>query len=159
MIMCQMLSNRFLSLPLRRAIGSIAFVMGAWLPSSYAADLWLVMPISIASTNITNSDIKKLYMGRKNAIGDVFVTPFNFKPDAAERRVFLKSIVEMDEAEYVGYWYVRRFSGQGVSPIEVSSSADLMAKLKETKNGVGYLVSDEDKLPATPAGYTLKLIE
>lgn len=134
------------------AVFTIAFCFS----QVWANDLWVVVPSSIAKASINKAEVKKVFMGRKAAIDGVFLKPINFKRPSLEREAFLNSVIELNDDDYVAYWYVRRFSGQGVAPSEVSSFSDLTQRLLGADNIIGYLVLQGDPKPSVPAGYTLQ---
>lgn len=133
-----------------------AFLYSLGLANLWAAELWIVVPASISGTSIDKGELKKVFMGRKAAVDGVFLKPINFKTATPERDLFLKTVIELSNDDYVAYWYVRRFSGQGVAPTEIDSLGGLTQRLLVADNIIAYLLLQSNERPILPAGYTLQ---
>ena len=101
----------------------------------------------IANQNVAKIDaatVEKIFTGRVIYVGGVAVTAVNAVPGSAVRSRFLQAFVNKDEDGYTGYWSVRRYSGLGVPPKEVASSAEVIKFVLTTPGAIGYI--DESDL-------------
>lgn len=96
----------------------------------------------IANPNVTKIDaatVEKIFTGRVIYVGGVAVTAINTVPGSAVRNRFLQTFINRDEDGYTGYWSVRRYSGLGVPPKEVASSAEVIRFVLSTPGAIGYI--------------------
>ncbi|MER2538802.1 MAG: hypothetical protein ABTQ26_06140 [Azonexus sp.] len=91
--------------------------------------------------------LQRLYTGRIVSLNQQSATPLNLPPGHPLRDQFLASILGQDEAQYSGYWLVRRYVGKGVPPQELASPEDIIRAISTTPGAVGYV-----PLSKVPAG-------
>lgn len=113
------------------------------LPSTHGfaapSDLVLITGVKNSTDSIRPEDVKRLYKGRLTSIQGQTLRPVNAPTGSMERAVFFNRVLNMSEPDYVGYWYVRKSSGQGEPPVVLSSAAELIDYLKSQPAGIGYL--------------------
>jgi hypothetical protein len=89
--------------------------------------------------------LERIYLGRVIEVDGIPVTAVNANSGSAVRARFLQAFVKRDDDSYVGYWNVRRYSGLGAPPRELSSSAEIINFVKSTPGAIGYI--DEADVP------------
>ena len=90
--------------------------------------------------------LERIYLGRVIEVDGIAVTAVNARSGNPVRSRFLQSFVKRDDDSYVGYWNVRRYSGLGAPPRELSSSAEVIDFVKSTPGAIGYI----DEADVTP---------
>ncbi len=92
------------------------------------------------TTEITLSDIKKLFLGKKQAFrngnGAVLATLEEGNPI---RKAFNTNVLNKTESMYVGYWAKLTFTGQATPPQEVSGSNDMKTFVANNPNAIGIM--------------------
>jgi ABC-type phosphate transport system substrate-binding protein len=91
------------------------------------------------------STVEKIYLGRVIEVDGVHITAVNANSGSTVRNRFLQTFVKRDDDSYTGYWNVRRYSGLGAPPRELSSSAEIINFVKSTPGAIGYI--DEADVP------------
>lgn len=128
---------------------SLLFVLGAS-GRAASADVILVTAAQNPINELDAREVKSLYKGRLTAIQGKPVKPLNAPPGSIHRNKFLSQVLKLNELDYTGYWHVRRYSGQGTPPAEISDENELFETLKQQPDRVGYLyipAGTEAKLP------------
>ncbi len=97
--------------------------------------------------------LEKVYTGKIIEVDGIPVTAVNASRGSSVRNRFLRAYLNQDEDKYTAYWTVRRYSGMGASPRELSSSAEVIDYVKSTPGAIGYI--DEAEVP--PAGVNVLL--
>ena len=83
--------------------------------------------------------LERIYTGRVIEVDGIPVKPVNANSGSAVRNRFLQVYLNEDEDKYTAYWTVRRYIGKGVSPRELTSSADVINFVKSTPGAIGYI--------------------
>jgi len=89
--------------------------------------------------------LEKIYLGRVIEVDGIRVTAVNASSGSAIRNRFLQTYIRKDDDSYTGYWSVRRYSGLGVPPRELSGSTEVIDFVKSTPGAIGYI--DEADVP------------
>jgi hypothetical protein len=110
--------------------------------------LWLVASgalaqgvVVFAHAGLPKSDaatLQRLYTGRVVSIGQRAAQPLNLPAGHPVRREFLDQVLGQDEAQYTGYWLVRRYVGKGAPPPELADIDELISYVVATPGAVGY---------------------
>lgn len=129
---------------------SLLLVMAATSQAA-SADVILITAEQNPVEELHKREVQSLYKGRLSAVNGKPLKPLNALPGTVERNQFLNRLMQLNELDYTGYWHVRRYSGQGTPPEEVSNQDELFQLLKKEPDRVGYLW--------LPPGATLKLPE
>jgi len=104
-----------------------------------SADVILVTAAQNPVDELDTRQVRSLYKGRLTAINGHPIKPVNAAPGTVDRTAFLKNLMNANELDYTGYWHVRRYTGQGIPPAEVSDQAELFERLIQEPEKVGYL--------------------
>jgi ABC-type phosphate transport system substrate-binding protein len=89
--------------------------------------------------------LEKIYLGRVIEVDGIRVTAVNASSGSSVRNRFLQTYIRKDDDSYTGYWSVRRYSGLGVPPRELSGSTEVIDFVKSTPGAIGYI--DEADVP------------
>lgn len=90
--------------------------------------------------------IRRLFTGKVVEIRGVSVSPINLPAGHPLRTRFLATFLGQDEEHYTSYWTVRRFVGLGSPPVELRTSAEVIAYVRTNPGAVAYI--DADEVPA-----------
>jgi ABC-type phosphate transport system substrate-binding protein len=105
--------------------------------------------VVIGNANLARLDVatlEKIYTGKVIEVNGIPVKPVNAISGSAVRNRFLQFYLNEDEDKYTAYWTVRRYIGKGVSPRELTNSADVINFVKSTPGAIGY-IDDADVQP------------
>lgn len=121
-----------------------------------SADVILVTAAKNPIEELDTRQVRNLYKGRLSSVNGRALKPVNAAPGSVDRTEFLKNMMNANELDYTGYWHVRRYSGQGTPPTEVSDQAELFERLIQEPDRVGYVWVPPGSTPKLPEG--LKII-
>ena len=119
--------------------------LGAWCAAA-AQDVVLVANTSIQISEITDADLRAIFMGTKTRFADgSHAVPVTLKGGAAHE-VFLKNHVGESPEEFRARWRKLVFTGQGAMPKSFDSESGLIEYVAATPGAVGYVsrVSSRD---------------
>ncbi|MDD2775661.1 MAG: hypothetical protein PHU06_06880 [Gallionella sp.] len=103
--------------------------------------------VIIGNSNVGKLDavsVQRLYTGKAIEMEGSHITAVNLTSGSLRDR-FLRRFLNQDDNKYIAYWTVRRFSGKGIPPQELSSTADVINFVKSTPGGIGYIDESEIK--------------
>ena len=122
----------------RIGIGTLLLAVGGMAGELNAAGGIVV----IGNANLSRIDVatvERIYTGKVVEVEGISIKPVNASSGSAVRIRFLQVYLNEDEDKYTAYWTVRRYIGKGVSPRELSSSADVISFVKSTPGAIGYI--------------------
>jgi ABC-type phosphate transport system substrate-binding protein len=88
--------------------------------------------------------VKGIYAGKVIEVGGASISAVNMSSGSLRDR-FLRHYLNQEDNKYIAYWTVRSFSGKGIPPKELSSTADVINFVKSTPGGIGYIDESEIK--------------
>lgn len=92
------------------------------------------------SANISDSDIKRLFLGKTKALSNgESVVVINQKFGNAIRKDFDKKALGKSSSQIKAYWSKRVFSGKGKPPKELASDADIISFIASDAKSIGYI--------------------
>jgi len=100
-------------------------------------------PIAAAS----DSDVVKVFLGKKKDLGGVSAIPVDQEEGSAARTDFYSNIVKKSEAQLKSYWSRLIFTGKGQAPQVVGGDADIKSMVANNPNIIGYI--DEGAVDGT----------
>ena len=105
----------------------------------------LVVVVAQGSTvsNLSQTDLKRLFTGVAVVVDGKKLVPFNFQPGTRERTVFDSFALGMSAAEVGRFWVDRRVRGQGEPPRALPSSAHMAKVVARFPGAIGYLAADQ----------------
>lgn len=83
--------------------------------------------------------LQRIYTGKTVTLNGIRVTPVNLASGSELRIGFLRDYLQEDEAEYIGYWTVRRYVGKGAPPQELKSPDEMLQFVTQTTGAIGYI--------------------
>ncbi len=115
--------------------------------SVYAQDYSVVVNKKSSLTEVSNSDLKRLYTGKAQAINNIKCTPVNLSFDNAISNKFIETVTGMSVVDYKSHWMAEQIRGGSTAPKILKASDAVIAFLTENPDGVGYV----DKAAITDA--------
>lgn len=106
------------------------------------ADISIVMHKSSRVKSVSNSDVKKIFLGKKRSLsGAGRVVPLDQKAGSSVRKRFYKKVVRKSPSQVKAYWSKMIFSGRGTPPKQVRSDTDVKRWLASNPDAIGYISS------------------
>lgn len=117
--------------------GLLLVLLAAWLaaPSSLAApppagDVAIVVHPNLSVDDLTFAEVRRIFLGdRQFWSGNLRVTLLVRAPVAKERDVVLKTIYQMNEAQFRQYWIGKVFRADTATGPKIVYSSDMTAEL------------------------------
>jgi hypothetical protein len=126
------------------------WVAGAILigPRRVAADppirrLVLVVARSSPVTDLSSSDLKRLFTGSAVSSGGTRLVPFNFPPGSRERLAFDRAVLGMTGDEAGRFWVDRKIRGQSAAPRALPSGLYVAKVVAKLPGAIGYIAEDQ----------------
>jgi ABC-type phosphate transport system substrate-binding protein len=122
-------------------------LLGSW-SAAGAQDVVLVANKGVQISEITNNDLRAIFIGTKTRFADgSHAVPVTLKGGAAHE-VFLKHYVGEDPEEFRSQWRKVVFTGQGAMPRAFDSESALIEYVAATPGAVGYVsrISSQDNV-------------
>jgi hypothetical protein len=111
--------------------------LGSW-SAARAQDVVLVANKSVKISEITNADLRAIFIGTKTRFADgSHAVPVTLKGGAVHE-VFLKNYVGENPEEFRLQWRKVVFTGQGAMPKAFDSESALIEYVAATPGAVGY---------------------
>ena len=119
------------------------FIIFILLFSTHAISGAVVVVHPSNDSQITLSDIKKLYLGKKSSFKNgVPATLAILKEGNDLRKMFNTNILNKSEAMYTGYWAKLNFTGQATAPLDFADSDSMKQFVANNPNAIG-IIDDE----------------
>lgn len=93
-------------------------------------------------TQISEAEIKEIYLGNIKFMGGVAVAPIHYS-EGPVKDVFLASIVKMNSKEYRLYWTKKIFQEGGHVPAVQNSFPLIALFVSKNKGAIGYMLRTE----------------
>ena len=126
--------------------------LGSW-SAAQAQDVALVANRGVQISEITNADLRAIFMGTRTRFADGFhAVPVILRGGPAHE-VFLKNYIGEAPDEFRALWRKVVFTGQGSMPRAFDSEAALLEYVAATPGAVGYVsrISSEDRVKSLTA--------
>lgn len=101
--------------------------------SAFAGDVYV---IANSAVNLTQAEVKDVFMGEKQVAGSVKLSPVDNKATQAD---FLSKVVGIDKIKYDAIWAKKSFQDGISAPKVKGSDADVVDFVKSTPGGIGYV--------------------
>lgn len=108
----------------------------------FAGDVYL---ISNSAIKLTASDVRDVFLGEKQFLGNTFLAAVD---NAAAQADFTDKVLNMKPAQYKTYWAKKSFRDGLRLPVPKNGDADVIDFVKSTPGAVGYVSSQ-------PSGVTV----
>jgi ABC-type phosphate transport system substrate-binding protein len=113
-------------------------LLGSWC-AARAQDVVLVANKGVQISEITDADLRAIFMGTKTRFADgSHVVPVTLKGGPVHE-VFLRNHVGESPEEFRAQWRKEVFTGQGAMPKAFNSEAALLDYVAVTPGAVGYV--------------------
>ena len=112
--------------------------LGSW-SAARAQDVVLVANQGVKISEITNADLRAIFMGTRTRFADgSHAVPVTLKGGPVHE-VFLKTHIGESPEEFRSEWRKVVFTGQGAMPKAFDSESDLIEYVGSTPGAVGYV--------------------
>jgi len=126
--------------------------LGSW-SAARAQDVVLVANQGVKISEITNADLRAIFMGTRTRFADGSrAVPVTLKGGPVHE-VFLKTHVGESPEEFRSEWRKVVFTGQGAMPKAFDSESDLIEYVGATPGAVGYVsrISSQNRVKVLAA--------
>jgi len=120
-------------------------VVGLWLclgaaprATDVTADVKVIANPSVGASEISQDDLKAVFLAVKTTIGGSQVEPVLGKSGRAHD-IFLKEYLGKSDATLIAYFRGLVFTGKASMPKMCDSDAEIVAYVARTKGAVGYI--------------------
>ena len=108
-----------------------------------AGDLVVVTGAHTTIARLSREQVADIYLGRVTILpGGTSAVPLDLPASSAEREAFYNLITGKSAAQVKAYWAKMSFTGKGVPPKQLSSSADIKKFAGNKPGAIGYLEED-----------------
>jgi ABC-type phosphate transport system substrate-binding protein len=121
-------------------------------PSRAAAQYVVVVNASNPTTALSRAELASFLMGKATrwAHGAV-VAPSDLLVSSRIRQAFSKAVLGQPATAVRSYWEQQQFSGRGQAPPQFASDDEVLAFVRRTPGGVGYITMTTPLQPGTRA--------
>ena len=91
-------------------------------------------PIQVSAVD----EIADVYLGRRKSVGDTYIDQV-LDRTGEDRRLFFEKVTNMRISQVNAYWAKLKFSGSMRAPEEVDSRQELLDKLANNPQAIGYM--------------------
>lgn len=97
------------------------------------------------ATSVSAEELSKYFLKTVESWPDgVPVAPVDLTAGSPVRDAFCRAVHDRTAEAVTSYWQKQIFSGRGVPPVEVGSSAEAVTFVRQNRGGVGYVASGTD---------------
>ena len=105
-----------------------------------AAELDVMVNESVTVSELNRSELRQIFTGHQQYWTDgTKITVFVLNDDNELHKQFCREVLQMFPYQLSRLWDQITYSGQGVTPVRVSSYQALIEALESTKGAIGYL--------------------
>lgn len=97
-----------------------------------------------SSSGVSSADmkaVKKVFLGKKQALGGVDVTAGDQEEGSSVRDDFYMKVAKKNAAKLKNYWSKMIFSGKAIPPEVIGDDAAMITWVASKKNRIGYVDS------------------
>ena len=103
------------------------------------ADIYIVVHQNSPIQSVDIEEIADVYLGRRKSLGDLYIDQV-LDRTGEERRRFFESTTHMRISQVNAYWAKLKFSGRMRAPEGIASRVQLVEKLKQNPQAIGYML-------------------
>lgn len=108
--------------------------------SAAFADIAIIGHPEDSIGNMNTHNVRNLFLGERKAFPNgIHATPINHVAGSPDRKAFFTTVLSMGETNHKRHWKRKIATGSGNSPQEVSSHADLLQSIANTRGSIGYI--------------------
>jgi len=112
-----------------------ALLLAASAGSALAGDLYVICNPGVT---LQAGDVKDVFLGDKAFAGSIKLAPAD---NAAAQAGFLDKVLKLDAGKYAGIWTKKSFRDGANPPPVKGTDAEVVAYVKQTPGGCGYVGS------------------
>ena len=127
-----------MKLKLARVLRTAGLMMAATFAS---AEVVVIVNASSPINSATAEEIQQVFLGKRNEIGGVSVTPVDHSEGNEVREVFYDKVVDKTPSQLNAYWSRLIFTGKGKPPKQYFDDAEVLETVLEEEDSVGYIDS------------------
>lgn len=124
---------------MKKLIKSIVIATAVSFAATSSAGVAVIVSANSTATPTSESDVIKLFLGKKKHIGSTSLVPVDQNLDSASRAAFYSTIVKKSDAQLKSYWSRLIFTGKGQAPQVIGTDADVKRMIASNPNLVGYI--------------------
>ena len=125
-----------IKLKLARVLSTAGLMMAATFAS---AEVVVIVNSSSSINSATPDEIQQVFLGKRNEIGGVSVTPVDQAEGNEARETFYEKVVDKTPAQLNAYWSRLIFTGKGKPPKHYFDDAEVVETVMEEEDAVGYI--------------------
>lgn len=129
------------------ALTAIVLALGASAGRARAQGYVVVVNAASSVSSISKDELSKVFLKKGGKLA-----PVDLAKGSSVRDAFSKAVHGRPAAAVATYWQQQIFAGKDVPPPEKGSDADVLAFVKSTPNGIGYVAA------STTLGAGLKVV-
>ncbi|MBL4867321.1 MAG: hypothetical protein JKY67_13225 [Pseudomonadales bacterium] len=103
------------------------------------ADIAVIVHPSSGIIDVKKDALMRLYLGKRDSLVGVEVTPVDQSFDQPIRRDFYNRVVNKSLFQAKAYWSRMIFTGKGGPPTEFKTSREVKEWVSKTPQGLGYI--------------------
>jgi hypothetical protein len=130
----------------------ISIIMLIGISSIYAQDYAVVVSKGSSLTQVSVSDLKRLFTGKTQEMSGTKATPVNMSLDNPVSAKFILDITGMAVVDYKSFWMAEQVRGGSAAPKVIKTTEALITYITENPEAIGYmdkkLVTDAVKVVA-----------
>ena len=116
-------------------------ILFAW--AAAATEFVIVVNKDNSLTEISKTNLKRLFTGKKKEIGGVKVVPVNQSLDSDVAKAVLEKILKMDPEEYKEFWVAEQVKGGVSAPMIQKTNEAVIAIVSQLPGGIGYVEKEK----------------
>ena len=102
------------------------------------ADTVVITNKNVGDTELSQADVKEIFLGKKKKWSDNSRIHFAVVKDAAVHEVFLQTYIKRSSNQYKNHWKNMVFTGKGKMPKSFATAAELVEFVANTSGAIGY---------------------
>lgn len=108
----------------------------------YAEEIAVIVNEQGPLTQITETEIREIYLGNMKFAGGAALMPIHYKEGPVKDK-FLSSVIGMDSKKYRLYWTKKVFQEGGSLPASQNSPQLIMLLVRKNAGAIGYIPASE----------------
>jgi hypothetical protein len=110
-------------------------VLASGIDSARAEELYVICNAAVV---LQAAEVRDVFIGEKSFAGATKLAPAD---NSAAQAAFLEKVLKLDASKYAGIWTKKSFRDGANPPPVKGSDAELLAYVKQTPGGCGYVSS------------------
>ncbi|MBI3752464.1 MAG: hypothetical protein HY266_00215 [Deltaproteobacteria bacterium] len=110
--------------------------------NGYVGEIAVIVNAAGPLTEISEADIREIYLGNMKVAGGVAIVPIHYKEGPVKDK-FLSSIIGMDSKSYRLYWTKKVFQEGGSLPVSQNNPQLIMLLVRKNAGAIGYVPASE----------------